>query len=342
MSQKLNTAIAVIGIDIGKAVPPAVPGEARRRTCGRRSEVLRRSRPARRGQSIRGVSGAVTQKRLGRLQQAPIRMLSAAITLVIAFTLCGDLELPATATGWLGFSGVALGSTVGTLAFFCAIPMIGAVRATMISNVEPLLGIVFAVVLLGEKLSGLPDGRHCHGSCIDRCNGTEKVNRPADANLMKCQVVSQVRDRSAEFGGRDRCTPSGGYPGAVCWRLSYRSCAHGPCGTRPRQCRRIATRYDKLAVNYLALVKLASIRIWLRAYVLGFQDRATSHSRPEKRRGAKPSGFRARSLRYFQSPGPRNRSQESGCAPRVRVAASGLPGLTECLNSMTIGASRFR
>jgi transposase len=33
-----------------------------------------------------------------------------------------------------------------------------------------------------------------------------------------------------------------------------------------KQCRRIAKRYDKLAANYLALIKLASIRIWLRAY----------------------------------------------------------------------------
>jgi transposase len=33
-----------------------------------------------------------------------------------------------------------------------------------------------------------------------------------------------------------------------------------------KQCRRIATRYDKLATNYLAFIKLASIRIWLRAY----------------------------------------------------------------------------
>jgi transposase len=30
-----------------------------------------------------------------------------------------------------------------------------------------------------------------------------------------------------------------------------------------KPCRRVATRYDKLAVNYLAFVKLASIRIWL-------------------------------------------------------------------------------
>ncbi len=33
-----------------------------------------------------------------------------------------------------------------------------------------------------------------------------------------------------------------------------------------KQCRRIATRYDKLAANYLAFVKLAAIRIWLRVY----------------------------------------------------------------------------
>jgi hypothetical protein len=32
-----------------------------------------------------------------------------------------------------------------------------------------------------------------------------------------------------------------------------------------KQCRRVATRYDKHAANYLAFVKLASIRIWLRA-----------------------------------------------------------------------------
>jgi Transposase DDE domain len=30
-------------------------------------------------------------------------------------------------------------------------------------------------------------------------------------------------------------------------------------------CRRVATRYDKLAANYLAFIKLASIRIWLGA-----------------------------------------------------------------------------
>jgi len=31
-----------------------------------------------------------------------------------------------------------------------------------------------------------------------------------------------------------------------------------------KQCRRVATRYDKLAENYLAFIQLASIRLWLR------------------------------------------------------------------------------
>jgi transposase len=33
---------------------------------------------------------------------------------------------------------------------------------------------------------------------------------------------------------------------------------------RIKQCGRVATRYDRLAANYLAFVQLASIRLWLR------------------------------------------------------------------------------
>nr|WP_287096126.1 transposase [Mesorhizobium sp.] len=33
---------------------------------------------------------------------------------------------------------------------------------------------------------------------------------------------------------------------------------------KAKQFRRIATRYDKLAENYLAALKLVSVRIWLR------------------------------------------------------------------------------
>ena len=33
-----------------------------------------------------------------------------------------------------------------------------------------------------------------------------------------------------------------------------------------KQFRRIATRYEKLAANFLAMIKLATVRIWLRSY----------------------------------------------------------------------------
>jgi transposase len=33
-----------------------------------------------------------------------------------------------------------------------------------------------------------------------------------------------------------------------------------------KQCRRVATRYDKLAADYLAVIRLVAIRIWLRAH----------------------------------------------------------------------------
>jgi transposase len=33
---------------------------------------------------------------------------------------------------------------------------------------------------------------------------------------------------------------------------------------RIKHCRRVATRYEKLGVNFLAMVKLAAVRVWLR------------------------------------------------------------------------------
>ena len=38
----------------------------------------------------------------------------------------------------------------------------------------------------------------------------------------------------------------------------------GPFFNKIKQCRRVATGYDKPTANYLAFIKLASIRIWLR------------------------------------------------------------------------------
>ena len=62
-------------------VPPTVPAEARRRTCGRRAAVLRRARRTHRAQGLRRLSGAAAQQRMGGLQQAPLRRAQGSVAL---------------------------------------------------------------------------------------------------------------------------------------------------------------------------------------------------------------------------------------------------------------------
>jgi len=67
-------------------------------------------------------------------------------------TALGAWALPVGPAGWLGVVGAGLGTTLGLLTFLAAFRFISPVRATMLSNVEPLFGILFAMALLGETL----------------------------------------------------------------------------------------------------------------------------------------------------------------------------------------------
>jgi drug/metabolite transporter (DMT)-like permease len=80
-------------------------------------------------------------------------MLSAAVTLGVLFALFGSLALPTTTLAWMGFVGVAVAATTGTLAFMGGMSFVGATRAAMISNLEPVLGVLFAIVVLGERIT---------------------------------------------------------------------------------------------------------------------------------------------------------------------------------------------
>lgn len=75
------------------------------------------------------------------------------IVFVAVTTTAGAWSFPTSMLGWLGVAVAGVGVTVGLLAFFAAFRFIGPVRATMISNVEPLLGILVAVAVLGERFS---------------------------------------------------------------------------------------------------------------------------------------------------------------------------------------------
>jgi drug/metabolite transporter (DMT)-like permease len=100
--------------------------------------------------------GARAQRAGATSTQVNLIMIAVAtIVCGVAATAGGAWSLPAGAVGWLGLAGAGGGVTVGLVAFFAAFRFIGAVRATMLSNVEPLLGVLFAVVVLGERLSTL-------------------------------------------------------------------------------------------------------------------------------------------------------------------------------------------
>lgn len=85
--------------------------------------------------------------------QATFHLTAVTAAVLAATTTASDAwSFPSGVVGWLGLAGAGVGVTVGLLAFFAAFRFIGPVRATMLSNLEPLLSILFAVAVLGERL----------------------------------------------------------------------------------------------------------------------------------------------------------------------------------------------
>lgn len=75
-----------------------------------------------------------------------------AIILVVSLFM-GPVLLPATPIGWFGVFATGAAFCLGLVLFFAAVPKIGLVRATLIASVEPVLAILLAMALFGERLS---------------------------------------------------------------------------------------------------------------------------------------------------------------------------------------------
>ena len=72
--------------------------------------------------------------------------------------LLGGFLLPETGSGWLGLTGLTVFYVGAMLAMFLALHAAGAVPTSLIFNLEPLVAIVAAAILLGERLSPLQMG----------------------------------------------------------------------------------------------------------------------------------------------------------------------------------------
>ncbi len=103
------------------------------------------------------VGNSITMKKADSILVTFYMVLSATVILAGAHLVYGDMIWPNDTSGWVGFFGVGVSYTVGITLFFTAVPMLGAARASMLSNIEPIIGIIFAMMILGEHISGFQE-----------------------------------------------------------------------------------------------------------------------------------------------------------------------------------------
>jgi drug/metabolite transporter (DMT)-like permease len=78
---------------------------------------------------------------------------TAALIFVPLAAIDGSLALPATTIGLVGIAGVSVTYLVGVLAFFGALVRIGPLKAALLAQLEPVVSILSAVLILQEHLS---------------------------------------------------------------------------------------------------------------------------------------------------------------------------------------------
>ncbi len=106
---------------------------------------------------------------------------------------------------------------------------------------------------------------HQHAACIAR-NKRQSIGRSRGGLTSKIYAVVDTNGLPVRLA----LTAGEAHDNRLAGKLLSRL----KSGTK--QCRRIATRYDKLSANYLAFIQLASIRLWLRVRALVNRQRTRS------------------------------------------------------------------
>ena len=83
-------------------------------------------------------------------------MSGAALSFCVLALAGGQLALPTTAGAWAAGLAIAVLPTMVAISFFmAALPRIGGARAALLSTLEPVITVLLAVALLGDRLSAL-------------------------------------------------------------------------------------------------------------------------------------------------------------------------------------------
>lgn len=78
-------------------------------------------------------------------------LLACALSWILAIYV-DNFALPHTQTGRNGFLISMFSFSLAVIGYYLALPMIGAVRAAVVANLEPVIAVVVAMLVLGERL----------------------------------------------------------------------------------------------------------------------------------------------------------------------------------------------
>jgi drug/metabolite transporter (DMT)-like permease len=102
--------------------------------------------------SIYIIVGTNVMKHVSAVQSSLVIFASAAVVYGMLIAVNGA-RFPATGTGWLGIAGIVLVATVIPVATFLAgLERIGPTNASMLSTLEPVVTVLLAGMLFGERL----------------------------------------------------------------------------------------------------------------------------------------------------------------------------------------------
>lgn len=80
-------------------------------------------------------------------------MVPSTVLFVAASLVVGEWHFPSSAWGWGAFLGAAMTTTLSTLLIYMSTNTVGPFRTALVMNLEPLMTLVFSMVLLGESLT---------------------------------------------------------------------------------------------------------------------------------------------------------------------------------------------